>query len=499
MGLRDTNPYIDTDLALIISTFEKSMIQSNNENSVLVPFRRDIDGFTGVPRSAIDAINTLPAFQENLNTDGSDIAGIPTKSGTLKDDDEREAEQLNPSEDADVTDEWKEKAKEWIADCVPCDFRSLSKFDPKFFKNIKAEWDGALGKIDASLDNFENNLLNSETVYSSVCDIAAQLKPHCVPDLKKIIWLLNFMLSKLNKEFDINLNIFDSLLTGILSPVFNAMIGNLDLIDDLALSPIRCVLDQINLTIKELSVANSQVKINIPPVLNKLQSRLDEEQGRARAAREQASERETSKGSQNISGVINNVKNELDFDILKNYIEAGFKYVKNYKDWLIGLLKEMVGEQTDSWNEKIGLSGKKLDLLRLIGLIKSIIEASKDGNFACGTDSGLTKDDLRTLIDSYVNPNAALDVSLEDDNLVIRRNRRQEELNQSDVEARNANLLGNEQSGGGTGSGDQSGRKIPSNIVYTKPISSCLKNVTAEEFSQVETWIRDLEDRLDND
>ncbi len=483
MSLRDQNPYIDSDLSLIITTFEKAMNSSNVEDAVLVPFRRSISSFAGIPRTTIETISSLPAFQPSVGE--GDIAGMPRRESSLNDDDERREEELSPSEDADNQDKWIDKAKEWFSDCVPCDFRSLSKYDPNFLESIKGEWNASFKKIEASLDNFENNLLNSETVFSSLCDIASQLKPHCIPDLKKIVWLLNFLLSKLNKEFEVNLNIFDSLITSILSPIINAMIGNLDLVDSLALAPIRCVIDQIDLTIRELTVNLTKPAIQIPPVLVNLRNRVEDQQQRAETLRQEtiASSR-INQSTQKVSGFLNQVNNQFDFDILKNYIQVGTQYIENYKSWLINLFQDLIGQEVDNWNEKIGLSGKKLDLIRLVGVINSMIKASKDGAFVCGPEEdGLTKDEFRTLVDSYVNPNTPLEISIEDDNLIIRRDRRQQELNESDAEASVINASGN-----------VTERSIPSNVVLSKPISACLKNVTVEEYSKVELWIRQLED-----
>lgn len=493
MSLRDTNPYIDSDLSLIITTFERSMARNNNESALFVPFRREINGFSGVPRTVIDSISSLPAFQAKPETNDSGpstVPSIPTPSGALNDDDEALSEQQSPSEDGDDNEEWLNKAKNWVQDCVPCDFRSLTKFDPNFLGDVKGDWEKALGDIDASLSKFDNELLNSDVVFSNVCGLAGQLKPHCIPDLNKIIWLLNFLLSKLNKEIDINLNIFDNLITGILSPIFNAMLSNVDLIDKLALDPIFCVVEQLNATIYKFQnqALGPTVRFSRNPTQEQIANNSRDQREAADVGRQEVLEAARAQQStQSVSAFLQQARSENEFSVLKDYLETGINYVKNYKKWLTDMLKDIVGSQTESWNSKVDTSKQKLDLLRLIGLVNSIVNAANNGDFICGVDEdSLTAEELKTLIDSYINPNTNLEVSLEDDNLIIRRDRRQDELDQSDGEIQ-----------GTDSTSASSSRKIPSNIVLTKPISACLKKVTAEEYNQVQLWIKQLEEDIE--
>lgn len=494
MSLRDTNPYIDSDLSLIISTFEKSMIKSEDENALLIPFRREIDSFKGVPETAIAAISAVPAFNTGIEggvgSESSNVS-LPTTSDALNDDDESLQEQQIPGEDADNNQEWINKAKQWAQECVPCDLRTITKFDPEFFKDIKGDWDLSLGDIDKSLDNFDINLLNSESVFSSLCEIASQLKGNCIPDLKKIIWLLSFLKSKLDKEFSINLNIFDNLLINILTPVFNAMLGNLDMVDTLALKPIRCVIDQLNLSVQKFQNASLSATVPAPSMSSRGINRLQEESTSAQISREEVAEASRAEQStQSVSSFLERAKNRADFDILNGYLNTGLDYVKNYKKWIKDMIKDMVSSNTESWNKRVGLSGQKQDILRLIGLIRGIVSAAESGEFVCGVeDDGLSSEELKTLIDSYIHPNASLDVSLEDDNLVIRRN-----TDAEDLSAGNNELQPGESQDGNIGNG---GRKVPSNIVLTKPVSSCLKNVKVEEYNQVQLWISQLEEERD--
>ena len=63
------------------------------------------------------------------------------------------------------------------------------------------------------------------------------MKDQCSPDIKKMIFILSMMMSRMEREFELDLSILDSFLMAVLSPIFNLMAANLDLIADLALPP----------------------------------------------------------------------------------------------------------------------------------------------------------------------------------------------------------------------------------------------------------------------
>jgi hypothetical protein len=501
MALRDDNPFIDSDLSLIISTFERGMSRSRDESAIIAPFRRQINTFSELPISIINTISSVPAFQESVvgGTGGiqsTTTPSIPTRESAIVDDEERTEEVENPSEDADDQSQWIDKVKKWAEDCIPCEFRKWSKEDPNFFSDISTDWEDMLKKIDFNLDSFKKDLLDNNDIFADLCEIATQLKGQCIPDLSKMSWMLNFMMMRMETDFSFNFGSFDTMLTEILSPVFNEMISNLDLLGDLALSPIKCIIDQLIVTIQGFVRKGQQAANTIqnPPIPQSQEQALIGDR-RRQQAREQIRQSEPPQ----LEPITRALKDAREIDPikrLKDYLEVGMKHVEQYKDWLLGMLKELIESQTDQWDQNKQSGMQKLDLLRLDSVINAMIQAAKDGRIACGPEEdSLSEDDFRTIVNTYLHPSTPLEISLEDDNLVIQRPRRAQNIAESNATANTTSPTTGAVTPDVIG-GDKPQRAQLPNLVFKKPISSCLKKVTAEEVGKVQLWIQQLEDEL---
>lgn len=540
MSLRDENPMVDSDLELIITVFEKSMAKSQDIDSVLVPFRRELGALSNYPQSIIESIDNvpLPSLSEESGGDPDVVGPLTgdTPAATLTPE-VANGDPNTPIEDGDDSEDLTEKIKDWVSECVPCsgDFeRTISSMNAEFFADIGKEWDKTLDKTWDKLTNFEDFLTDSDdNTISAFCDIGGALKDQCVPDIKKMIFILSMMLNQMQKEFSLDLGIVDSFLMSALSPIFNQLGANLDLIDDLALKPIRCVLDYIQHQINNGPKMAEQARASIiDPVRrdaykargkieaalrrntqrsssrNRIERPSEAELAAERASLEQQRTRLRERNRERLESALSRANNAFDsandslsfLDKFQGYLTAGTEFLENKKDWLLGLIEEFIDSGLDRWNDQMIFARKKTDLLTAISIMKAMVETIQNGDISCGSESdNMTAEDVARIVRYWQHPSEALEIIVEDGNIITRRLPSvpsTEEANDSEA-GKSASKDGGTGRGviTGTSGPDSTGEVLP-NIVVRRPISSCLKKITTDEADQVSHWIRQLEQEV---
>jgi hypothetical protein len=512
MGLRDKNPLIDSDLELIITSFEKGMTTSRDVDSVLVPFRRELSSFSTFPQSIVNSIDGIPTpseVQENDERSSTESVQTVTAPEYLS------SNPNNISEDGSDDEDWTEKVKNWVSECVPCsgEFkRTISSMNADFFVDIGESWDAALDETLDRLTSLEN-LLDDADVTAPFCDLGNALKFHCTPDIEKMIFILSMFLNKMEIEIDFSLSIFDSFLTAALSPIFNELAANLDLIDTLALDPIRCVLDQIQYQINNSTQLAQKAKASIiDPVRDRARQQRnhinqilmrerqnnpmllpntnipDAEQvarraryeEQARLANERVIQQQSQGAIERANQAFEKTKDSIDFlNKFKDYIETGTDFLEEKKKWLLNIIEEFVNTGLDRWNNQMQFANSKVDILTFISIMKAMVDAAKSGDFSCGPESGsLTEGDVARIADYWLHPAESLEILVEDGNIVTRRH--------PDIQVFDDGIRV------GSDEVDSIDAEFK-NIVVRRPISSCLKKVTDDEAEQVTRWISQLE------
>ncbi len=519
MELREENPLVDSDLELIITAFESALTKSRDVDSVFVPFRREIHSFATYPQSIINSIDSVPSVgeveEDNSNSQTDRSPAIQTPETVL-------GKVLGSIEDGNDEDDWAEKVKNWVSECVPCkgEFkRTISSMDADFFSDIGEGWDSAL---DTTLDRLKGleNLLQDVDASIPFCEIGNVLKGNCVPDIEKLIFVLSMFMGRMEFEVELDLSIFDSFLTAALSPVFNELAANLDLIDTLAINPIRCVLDQIQYQVNNAPRIAEQARSAILEPARAVEAarytRMQEALRRsseassslptptganseaAKAARRVRDEEQTSRASsrrgeqgmvstiERANQVFNRTKDSIDFlDRFQDYVSVGTDWLKEKKEWLLNLIEEFVNTGLDRWNNQMQFARGKTDILTFISIMKAMVEAARSGDLSCGPDSGsLTEDDIANIADYWKHPSESLEIIVEDGNIITRRI---PDL-PSYQEADNRGLI----------TGGEGTSEVLSNIVVRRSISSCLKKVTTDEADRIQHWIQQLEQEVTN-
>lgn len=527
MGLRENNPMIDSDLELIVAAFEKAMIKSQDIDSVLVSFRREISSFANYPRSIVNSIDGVPIPSEpeegNSMTVDSGVP-IPSSPETLSGDPN------TPIEDGDDEEEWTEKVKNWISECVPCsgEFnRTISAMDADFLSDIGEGWDRTLDETWDKLNNFENFLEDAD-VSASFCDLGSSLMGQCTPDIEKMTFVLSMMLDRMQIEFSLDLSILDSFLMSALSPIFNELAANLDLIGSLALDPIHCVLDNIQYQINNSQRLASEARSAIidpvkrqayeqrqriqqaiyrnqaqatnlassahgATVLERSEAEAAAERAkldRVRVQQQQQSNQQMQSALSRANQAFDRTKNSLNaLDQFQEYITAGVDYLENKKEWLLSLIEEFVNSGLDRWNDQIAFAQNKTNILTFISIMKAVTEAAQSGDISCGPDSdSMSEEDVARVVQYWQHPSESLEIIVEDGNIITRR---RPEL-PSNREAGDRGII---TGSSGDSSDDASVGEFP-NIVARRSISSCLKKVTTDEAEQIQTWISQLEQEV---
>jgi hypothetical protein len=548
---------LEADLDLIISTFEKGMVKSRDIDSPFVVFKSLIRGMSGPPESMLGIGEGIPRPGGEVRSDIPPTAGgigapgpasapgVDEIAGTAPVVVPSATPSTDKAEKSSEDDSSLDKLEDWLQDCVPCDFRTWGKLDADFFKDLGAQWEDTLQRSWDQLTRLEDMLgdASDASFVAEFCNLGNALKGQCGPDLQKLLFSLAYMLTRMELDVSVDLGAIDNLLMQALNPIINEMMANIDIIDELALGPIRCVIDQMRYQAQQgprrFQETNNQLagmfqtsqpagtgrrteaeRAAEASIISSRMNRGEDRERRRREreiAREQEAERARRVAEQEeaeeenrdaagtgidsarqarderdrpghpqraldqVSSDLSAVSEELDLDRLTGYVQKAVSIIKDYKDWLLRVLQETIDYPLDQWNRHTSFAQGKRDILQYIALIRGIIDAAKSGKFSCGSDSDtMTEDELRILVDMYRHPSERLEVRIEGANITVRRNP------STDIPPPERAVRT------GVDGPDARGPEVE-NVIARRPISSCLKKVTMDEAAQVAQWIRQLE------
>jgi hypothetical protein len=599
--LRDKNPFLDSDIALIIETFEKGMNESRDEASVFVKFREDLDNFAGFPETLVTILDRVssPSGGPKESTSKEQEVSLPggTSVARIKDGteltsrvntsptepsvesvvpetptigvqksplvSESKPDQIkrgiefpeiaaeseiagNPYleyqsllqyavsevlEEAPGKEEHLKKVVEWMKECIPCDLRIMSLFDSRLHTPAVEFGDKLL---DSLINEFEKllNLVWSTEVLTDICSLANFWKFQCIPDLKRILWLLGYIVSQIDKEVTFDLgSYFDRLLLAVLGPMLSELLGEFNLLDQLILGPIRCIVDQIAYQMQMPQRALNALNESSWELAKRTDNIVSAE--RLKRTREKLESTRVSPKLDRAAQEVKDFGQEVSLQRLYKYMNIGMTYVKNKKEWIEHLINDSASSVFTFWNKKVSSSAQKIELLRLIGMLTALIKLAEQGGISCGPESGdLSEPELKAFIETYNIPGSTLAISIENDNLVIRNKEEGFESSRPSYESSVAPGRRSQAVSSEVGSTSikraQSVSSAPGlatensvvissevspivggdslkgytvvdqrNIVFQKPIASCLKKVTDSEMAQVQTWISELESNVE--
>lgn len=145
-----------------------------------------------------------------------------------------------------------EQIKEWLEECVPCDFRI--SFDWQLQPtNLLEPFNQMFDQIEQSIDMFQNKIDPFRSL-KGLCKLLDALKGQCIPDLIMMLMSLKMLLGKY-MQFGLDIKIdWTTVIGPLLKLILDAVLAIFNLIKQIVMAPIDCtisMLDSINDLINE--------------------------------------------------------------------------------------------------------------------------------------------------------------------------------------------------------------------------------------------------------
>lgn len=462
MGLRDNNPFIDQDLHNIINAYSVGVNQQDTEESAIAIFTPDAIEASNFAKNVIN--NVLEYKQRSGKEEKTSatfkVAGLEIKNTIST---------LLAAES--VGDALKKSA----ADCVPCSDRVLALMNLNPLEDLldllERDILRRLQSLFALLD-----LLNNIDIYNDVCMLIRQLNFQCVPDLQRIALMLTLLLSKYKDNLSTSLSLPEILIGSLFTPFLSGLNTLLDQYIQMVVDPIDCMIDEFNRQAQKLDILEGIQKANAQ--LGKDKENPTNQKGYIP---------DLSQSMKDVSSVP--LKNAL-VD-LTNYLKQGKLYVESLLNFVREQLEQLLGTSDIALNEKMRNAQHKMNLLRLISLVVSIINATKSGVFNCGDLQKVeSSKKLETFLNNYIAPNVAVRINLDSSKgTVFIQSPKIDEAQSTTI----AEIFTNATKDLPVTSGSSivEGKRVEQSSLIL--IKNCLYDVDRQDLEKVEKWISEFE------
>lgn len=278
------DPFLEQDLGIIISTFEKDCQNWAEEDYSQVYLYRDVYGTENFSHRAREQMDYYPGMHQTSNPPEDDPLYTNAKEESNKRINFWNSALDNPKafmsglesrrEDFDYDkifgSEGNKKTKaenlgKMLTECIPCLDR-LFDMDALLPDGDLLEIHAMNIKVRTDILEKTAALFRDPGMYIDVCSLLKLFSSLCPQDILSIKVLLTQYLAKLNLEVNFNLDFVIQLVGPILSPFLDQMSSWLDKWIQVLLNPQICVLDHINETIliaQQAKIPLSEVGANI--------------------------------------------------------------------------------------------------------------------------------------------------------------------------------------------------------------------------------------------
>lgn len=322
--------------------------------------------------------------------------------------------------------------KTLVADCIPCGLRiaDLAELNP--FQDILNELLNYLQSIYDQLMNYLK-MLRSTDIYDALCYLLGFLNFMCISDLATILALLNFLLLDIINSIAA-LSIEGGLLAlwGLLSPLFTPFFAGLQGILEqwvkMVLAPIDCIIDSILLQLDKLEdLGESMQSVSLPTQYKKVEMTYNDENNEkvyfyypdtsktnpinTLGEDLQAAIQKAKEPFQGVTNELRSGMSELLILILKGRDNILSEW-NNIRDSLM----EFLGLDLDCWSLSAELATMVKRIMRMIGLIKFVIDFMTEG-FYCTPQSNFDSDSMKKAIEGYTNKILSPKSDLSDDDV----------------------------------------------------------------------------------
>lgn len=461
MALRDENPFIDADLQLIISTYEKEANNHDTEASLYPPLAGSL---VKTKTSAKDSIANVESYLgKTSSVNASDIVSS-----------------ISSSEAEDVAT----KLKSFLQDCFPCSLRPTEKHQLPDATALSHAFEKDISQKFNHLKDIED-VMKGSVVFDDLCEILNAMKVHCIPDLVRVLGLLKILLSKMSINMsNIQQGIFGFAMS-FLSSFFQSVASLIDQFDIVVTTPIECILTQLEIQYAELNrqfvgttssiqqagidVAREARQRDLLTSPRRHEETIVERQRRLTAEREArrsgfaTTPRELPQvPSTPISRTARSLGNqgeELGKGVLliKSQIQRGVNLLKEKLEYYIEQLEEFLKLEHNQDSSLIDFLKAKQELVRSIATVKALVEGGKNG-VSCGSDKPLSLPELEILGTTLASPGHRAITIDPDGNITVTLNPRAEQA--------------------------------PAVVIKSK---SCLKSVDKVDLAKLSAWADELD------
>lgn len=345
------------DCNLIAQTFERGAHSVPNEAAVFGPMTRRIQNTKKMAETSSKTLNQYLISSPKKSTTSS---GIDPKTDG---DNQILSAELSMGIDPDITGN---KFLDTLRDCIPCDLRLQAFLE--LHPNINL-LDALEGSVLSQLSQLKEitNLLNNVDAFGDFCNLLEALNFICIPDLQRMLAALMAMLSLEIPSLDGLIGMLQAIIAPLFAPLLYSITGLLDQFSILVTSPLDCVISAINQQLQKTSL-----EINQQNALNTGLTQLNTMIAQAKLT----------------------IENKLEF--------------------YINQIKAMTGEMSANDAAYLRLSLRKLEIIRMLGFIKSIIDAKRKGHPICNSNKSPEIGELDNFFQDFLNPNGAFNLWVDD-------------------------------------------------------------------------------------
>jgi hypothetical protein len=387
-----------SDCSLIIKSFQKHLLSTPNEESIIattLPKLASINSNAVAASSSLTNLINPPIPQEVLGAFNKDV----TLTGSL----------TLPGLDTGITSKsvdlknW----QEWLKSCISCDLRVdfraelSSKLDDKLLDNLELMAAAFLKQISLVI-----NLLNSKDIYIDVCPLLFAMKDICIPDLQRILSLLASILYRMTVREVAQTDLIKLLVMPIFQPIFSGLIGILSQYKLLITDPLNCVNANLAVQLDKLRTTgtiNSKLVDHIVDTTGALTNADMTNRGELRSLLNSARQPFAT-----IDSGIDSIENSLGTATfhLQRLMTVGTIEVESLLLDLTTELTSFLGTSDKESVEFLLNQYQKLIIFRLITFISSFIKATSVGfdcNFSSPTQS---QDTIQQFLAEFLGPNS---------------------------------------------------------------------------------------------
>lgn len=321
-----------------------------------------------------------------------------------------------PEDEAELLEGTLNTIRDIQKECIPCNLRvALRASLPELFnESLLSTLENLIESYLRAL-NFIVNLLSGASVYQDICLVLRGINTICIPDLQRIVSLLNAMLYRLTSAELGDADMMKLVVLPIFQPIFMGIALLFQQFRLLVTDPLNCVVNQLDFTIQRLKVGSLATQgpgATATEQLIKYAIADTEEENQQITDAFSALASGGATLDQGLTAIQNSLGGTLT--LLRNTVSKGIRETEELANSLIEEVQSFVGISEEQTNTYLTMQFQKLLYFRLIGLISALIEA-KASNFECALgEPNQAKETLEQFIGNFLDLDANVSIDVDD-------------------------------------------------------------------------------------